>query len=88
MDWFLYEIGLRHERVKLVHDYLLNREQRTKVSSKYSSWAHMLEGFSQGSILGTLQFNIFLCDLFIITDTALNNDRSLGRVRHNVKKTF
>ena len=47
--------------------------QRTKINSEYSSWKEIMFGAPQGSILGPLLFNIFLCDLFRImenTDTA------------------
>ena len=44
---------------KLIHDYLLNRKQRTKINSKYSSWVDILEGIPQGSILGPPLFNTF-----------------------------
>ena len=45
---------------KLIHDYLLNRKQRIKINSKYSSWVDILEGIPQGSILGPPLFNTFL----------------------------
>ena len=51
-----------------VHNYLKNRMQRTKINSEYSHWEEILFGVPQGSILGSLIFNIFLCDLFLIME--------------------
>ena len=51
--------------------------QRTKINSEYSSWEEILFGVPQGSILGTLLLNIFLCGLFLImenTDIASYTD--------------
>ena len=50
--------------LKLVQSYLLNRKQITKINSEFISWEEILFGVPQGSILGPLMFNIFLCDLF------------------------
>ena len=50
--------------LNLIHSYLKNRKQRTKIDSTYSTWDEILFGVPQGSILGPLPFNIFLCDLF------------------------
>ena len=52
--------------LKLVHNYLSNRKQRTKINNAYSSWEEILFGVQQGSILGPIIFNIFLSDLFLV----------------------
>ena len=47
--------------LRLIHDYLSNRKQRTKIENIW-----ILFGVTQVSILRPLLFNIFLADLFFI----------------------
>ena len=54
--------------LKLIHSYFSNRKQRVKINDRYSLWSEILFGVLQGSILGPLFFNIFICDLFYFLD--------------------
>ena len=56
--------GLDKKSLKLVYSYLSNRKQRVKINDTYSSLGEILFGVPQGSILGPLLFNIFICDIF------------------------
>ena len=46
--------GFSLSALRLIHDYLSNRKQRTKINLTYSSWEEILFGVPQGSILGSL----------------------------------
>ena len=51
-----------------MHAYLSQRKQKTKVGSIFTELMSILFGVPQGSILGSLLFIIYICDLFILND--------------------
>ena len=62
--------GFSLPALRLIHDYLSNRKQRTRINNSYSTWMEIVFGVPQGSILGPLLFNIFLADLFFIVNST------------------
>ena len=58
--------GFDQEVLKLIHSYLSDRSQRVKVGSSFSKELDISCGLPQESILGSLSFNIDICDLFFI----------------------
>ena len=64
-DLIVAKLGFSTESLKLINSYLTERKQRVKMNDQFSSWLDIVVGVPQGSILGPLLFNIFLCDMFL-----------------------
>ena len=54
--------------LNLIFYHLTERRQRVKINSSFSSYLDIFQGVPQGSILGLLLFNLFLCDLFLFVE--------------------
>ena len=71
-DCILHEIliaklaayGFDYNCLQILKSYLSNRKQRTKINDAYSKYFEILFGVQQGSISGSLLFNIYICDMF------------------------
>ena len=63
----LHALTFDMNALNLTFDYLTERKQIVKVNSSFSSYLDIFQGGyidPQGSILGPLLFNLFLCNFF------------------------
>ena len=70
----IYVYGVDLSSYKIIAGYLHSRKERVKIDDKRSNWHRAEKLVPQGSILGSLLFNIFIGDIFFfITNCYLYN---------------
>ena len=66
----LHALNFDMNALNLIFDYMTGRKQRVKINSSFSSYLDIFQDVPQGSILGSLLCNLFLCDLFLFVEEA------------------
>ena len=56
--------GFSLPALRLFHEYLSNRKQRTKINNSYSTWMEIIFGVPQGSTIGLPFSSIFSLQIF------------------------
>ena len=60
----LVAYGFDYQSLRIIESLLSNRQQITKINNAFSRFSEIIYGNPQGSILGPLLFDIYICDMF------------------------
>ena len=91
----MHAYGFDKASLRLTDSYLTDSYQRVKINNYYSLWSLIKHGVPQGSILGPILFNIFLCDMFVMIDNIDitsyaddNTPNSVGKSQCDLETKF
>ena len=91
--------GFSRTSLKLIQNYLCNKQQKISTNSSFTVWTEVIIGVPQGSILGPLLFDIFLSDIYMfiskynLCNYADDNilyftGKDVNRIRRNLETDF
>ena len=94
-DCFFYQLiisnrnayGFSSPALRLIHAYLSNKKQETRIGNWYSTWFRIMIGLPWGSILEPLLCNIFLAELYFIPNEVNITNFSGGNKPYTTTKS-
>ena len=72
--------GFSHNALAFVLSYLKNRSHMVNINNNFGTWESMIAGVPQGSVLGSLLFNIFINEIFYFEDKSYLSNYADGNV--------
>ena len=63
----LVAYGFDYQSLRIMESFLSNKQQRTKINNVFSRYSEIIYGVPQGSILGPLLFNAYICVTYFLT---------------------
>jgi len=63
--------GISGRLLAWLHDFLMGRKQKVVLNNCASEWSCVTSGVPQGSVLGLLLFNVYVCDMPSCVNSAL-----------------
>ena len=66
----LHAYGFGRGALLMIHSYLSQRRQRSKINGSFSTWKIVQKGVPQGSVLGPLLSNVYINGIFLLMNRA------------------
>ena len=84
----LIRYGFGNNPLSFVQSYLTNKFQRFKIANHFSNWHERITGVPQGSILGSLLFDIFINNIFLLLEISNVWNYADDNILYAFGKTF